>query len=479
MNSYNLSTAINQGIALEQEFLNNIDMIVQPRGLLSLLLVVSVTLFAAEFLNATEVKSEVEFKWLPVERATHYVVVIARDPTFQRVETTIDTAQTSARSQPLRPGAYYWTVDAFDDMQHLHRLEPKPLVVGSPFQISAENTKLPAPQTLSPGNDALVAPVSKIRLAWARVAGAKQYFFRLWDEDNAVVHKQIKKKSHLRWETTLDQPWIVLHDAPYTSFMYLDQGNYRWEVAGLDADSHQVGDFSTGRFEVHKKVYFKPKTHTLLGRFIFGPRYFSKFVSAPADTSYQRITTTYGGYGSWTWWADRQFGTRVAGEVNAVLRSHAIRKLHLEGRFRHKITNSPKGWHFELGLGGAFIQVPHLQVDETDGDEAIDIISSLGPFVEASFVHQFESPFTTILGLRTVTPLLLVSTTGGGGSINRAFDIHLFNEWRWHTSKAGFVSGILDLFITELRYQPNSVQTSHSLARFFGPSLQIGVGLLF
>ncbi|HRK01337.1 MAG TPA: hypothetical protein PLH57_01615 [Oligoflexia bacterium] len=430
--------------------------------------------------SKSEVKSEVDFNWTEVEGATHYVVTIAKDPTFQKVITNIDTAYTKARSQPLPPGAYYWTVDAFNDLYHLHRLAPRPIVVGSPYQITGESlVKLPAPQTLSPPDQALYPPLAKIRLAWAQVPGAKKYLFRLWDEDHRVYHTQIKKESHLRWETTVDRTWIVVHDAPYSSFIYLDPGDYRWEVAGVNEDNHQMGEFASGRFEVNKKYFFKPRVHELSLFGITSPRYFVRFGSLGSNANIKVMTIPFGGGGAWNWWGSRVSGLRLTASVVSVIRRHTMRKIALEGRFRYKLSNVPKAWHFEFGIGPSFLQLPHIDVNSITRDETVDLLSTLGPLAELALVYQFESPYTNTLGFRTGLPMLLIRGQGEGGRIVRGVDMRVFNELRWHTSANGFLSGSLELFYSEVQFRPNGVSEGRSIARYIGPSIRLGLGLVF
>lgn len=61
------------------------------------------------------------------------------------------------------------------------------------------------------------------------------------------------------WVTEVKQPWLEIHDVPYSSYMYLGTADYRWDVAAIDA-AGQTGPLSTRSFSVTPQLFMKQES---------------------------------------------------------------------------------------------------------------------------------------------------------------------------------------------------------------------------
>jgi len=155
--------------------------------------------------------SEPALKWDPVRGAAYYKVQVSTDPTFNSVDHTYTTYNTSLTpSDTIAHGTWYWRVLGVDADGH----------EGTPSASRYFVKHIPAPVLLSPADGITITTPS---LAWQAADGAAYYKVDVTTDPtfNSVDH------TYTTYNTSLTP-----EDA-------LDPGTYYWRVRGVDADGHE------------------------------------------------------------------------------------------------------------------------------------------------------------------------------------------------------------------------------------------------
>lgn len=153
--------------------------------------------------------------------------------------------------------------------------------------------KLAAPQVIAPDSQELYEPMGKIRLAWTPVPGAAKYLLRIWDKSKLDKARAEGKELKPRWETTVTEPWIVLHDVPYASYMYLDQALYVWEVAAIEKGSNELGILTQSSFEVSRQYYLSKRELFLRFEYGYSPTVSYKQSNADRNTTFSKSSSSH------------------------------------------------------------------------------------------------------------------------------------------------------------------------------------------
>ncbi len=308
--------------------------------------------------------SRVALAWGAVAQAQHYLVKISRDPEAHELVYSVQTVNTSHLTAELLPGGYYYSVEAYEGERRLGQTQPRPFVVGKPLSLTAKRERLPAPTIIGPKHMDLYPSKGYVRLAWQGVEGARGYRFRLWNEDNVKENQRWKRDTPPRWITEVKNPWIEVHDAPYTSYMYLDTGTYRWDVAAVDKDGAFVGETAMGFFRTSRQWFFKPHEIYLRAQYGIGPSESYQEDSSITGKKNKLQSPSRHVDGSLDWWFSRQLGLGLGGGFQSLDLTSADTILFIHANadllFRTYLSTVPWGWWLVLSAGFGMQEFPQV-----------------------------------------------------------------------------------------------------------------------
>lgn len=183
---------------------------------------------------------------------------------------------------------------------------------------SPNAVKLDAPVIVGPDSTELYEPFTKVRLAWQAVPGAGRYLLRIWDKSRLEKAKKEGKEMRPRWETAVREPWVVLYDVPYGSYMYMDQSLYVWEVGAIDAKTNEIGHMSESSFEVSRQYYLKKRELFLRLEYGLAPgfSYDQKGLSQSMGTDFNKSSLSHQARVNVEGWFARHWGADLYAQTN-------------------------------------------------------------------------------------------------------------------------------------------------------------------
>lgn len=367
--------------------------------------------------------SRVTLTWKPIPGATEYLLQISKDPSLHSPFSTIAVHATSYQTPELEPGAYYYTVEARTRGQSLGKTLVEGFVIGKPLSVHSRKARLPAPTIVGPKHMDLFPTYGYVRLAWQPIAGVRGYRFRIWNADKVRENFREKLDTPPRWVTEVKNPWIEIHDAPYSSYMYLETGVYRWEVAGVDKEGGVVGDPAIAFFETSRQWFLKTEELYLRPYLMhkFNEVHRTSSGNTGVNTNYSASDTAIGGEADWFF--SRHWGLNLASALDMYSARatgdspantmHDIRA-ELNLLLRTYLSTVPYGWTFTLNAGLGFEEVS--QIDNiTTTDSNITKLKVFGPKLGFKIAKRFDSPFELQFFANALLPLYL---SGGLSSTN-------------------------------------------------------------
>lgn len=397
-----------------------------------------------------KITSSVKLAWDSMPRANRYLLKISRAPDMSAIFYTIETAQTSSATPELHPGAYYYIVESYQGDRRIGQTSTKGFVVGQPLNLSGKKERLPAPIVIGPKHRDLYPTYGYVRLAWQRVDGARGYRFRIWNEDKVRENYRWKKDSAPRWVTEVKNPWLEVHDAPYSSYMYLESGLYRWDVTAVDPDGSTLGETSTAYFEVSRQWFLKPSEVFIRAIYGFAPqeRYSQELSGNGESTSY--TSPSHHLDADLQWYFARQWGTEVgvglqtlrmqssllgSGPTEQVLFMNA----HADMLFRAFLSTEPYGWWLVLSAGFGAQEFPQVNsVSAADQTLQISRPKVLGPRfgfeIHKRFNTPAQRPFELYFKLNSLINVFAIDASENGSNAGTPLNAGMQLNWLWHAT---------------------------------------------
>jgi len=388
-------------------------------------------------------RTQATLQWDRTPGAATYVVRIAKDALGKSPLYTAEVTGRVYTTPKLSPGQYFYTITSLQDGKPIDTTKPKAFVVGAPFNVTS-TTKLPAPQILSPRNSDTFPTYSRVRLAWRPVEGARGYQFRLWEDDKIRANKKIGKATGPRWVTEVPTPWIEVHDAPYSSFMYLDTGLYRWDVAAVDKKGGKIGEPATGYFRVNKDPYLHPKEIFLRLQYGLSPATYDQ-ESAASNSSNKFSLVSHKFYADGDWFFKRHLGLSGGLGLRTInIKPNATtvtaNMAHFDLLYRSYLSNRHFGWTLTGSLGMGWIELPQLEGAAAEpGRLNVSNPQAIGVRAGFRLLKTWDSPWSAeAFGSLMLHAFLLNHPGPGEGSIHQPLDIELgaraFRKVALHTA---------------------------------------------
>ena len=317
-----------------------------------------------------QLTSKVTLTWRAIEQAQHYLLKVSHDAEGRNPVYSVQTINTVHTTPELAPGGYYYVVEGYEGDRRVGQSTPQPFVVGKPLALTAKKERLPAPTIIGPKHLDLYPTYGYVRLAWQGVEGVRGYRFRLWNEDKVKENQRWKRDTPPRWITEVKNPWLEIHDAPYTSYMYLESGTYRWDVAAVDKDGGIVGDTAMGYFRTSRQWFLKPHEIYLRAEYGFSPQEVYYQDSSLTGSQSKFLSASHRVNADLDWWFWRQWGMNLGGgfqslnlnpsvgqnPADSILFIHANADL----LFRTYLSTVPWGWWLVLSAGFGMQEFPQV-----------------------------------------------------------------------------------------------------------------------
>ncbi|MBI3556645.1 MAG: hypothetical protein HY074_10315 [Deltaproteobacteria bacterium] len=317
-----------------------------------------------------QLTSTVTLTWRAIPLAGRYLLKVSHDPEGTSIVYSVLTVNLTHVTPELAPGGYYYVVEGYEDERRVGQSVPQPFVVGKPLALDAKKERMPAPTIIGPKHMDLYPTYGYVRLAWQGVEGARGYRFRLWNEDKVKENHRWKRDTPPRWITEVKNPWIEVHDAPYTSFMYLETGTYRWDVAAVDADGGYLGDTAMGYFRTSRQWFFKPNEIFLSAEYGFYPQEVYYQDSSVTGTQSKLLSSSHRLNADLDWWFWRQWGVNLGGGFQSLSLTSpsgqnpadTIFFVHANADllFRTYLSTVPWGWWLVLSAGFGMQEFPQV-----------------------------------------------------------------------------------------------------------------------
>lgn len=425
--------------------------------------------------------SQVTLKWEPMPGAVRYDLKISRIADMSSTVHSVSVIQNTYQTPALMPGLYYYQVEGFKYEQSLGKHPVKSFVVGKPLNVTGKREPLDAPQIIAPNHLELFPTHGKVRLAWQAVPGARGYRFRLFEEDKVRENRRWKRDTPPRWVTEVQQPWIEVHDAPYTSYMYLQSGLYRWDVAAIDKDGGYIGDVATGYFRTSRQWHLKPNDFYLRAHYFFTPYMDYKSYSSLSGQGFQEDNAHAIQFrGELDWFFLRHWGVSLGGSYSSlggradIPSSADYMSLNLDALFRWYLSIEPRGWTFTGSLGLGLQELPNIDNVTTDASHLhIERPKVLGPRFGFRFYRRWNNPWEMQIMGNYMFPVWWAHDPSGGSSdIKQAINGDL--TWRFlYNFNEHFAAGLgLQGEYRKLRYSP-STRHGESSARIQGANIHV------
>lgn len=426
--------------------------------------------------------SIVTLRWNAIPIANRYLVKISRDPDMSTIFYTVNLTSREYQTPELNPGAYYYVVEGFNNDRPVGRLATQSFVVGKPLSLTGRRDPLPAPSIIAPKHMDLFPSNGYVRLAWKRVDGARGYRFRLWEEDKVRENYRYKRDTPPRWVTEVKTPWIEVHDAPYSSYMYLGDGVYRWDVAAVDKDGGYVGDPAVGYFEVSTQWFLKPSEFFLRGRYGYAPSINQS--SSDTRSAFQRDfkAASHRFHLDGDWFFSRRWGVNA----NIGIDSFTFRGVAAEPSTsvfytafdfsllsRTYLSSTPFGWTLTGSLGLALFETPFASAfNATTGGVEVHRARTFGPKFGARLGRRFDSP----LELQFLASTVINVTTSLDDGVNKTYtplNIDLAARTLYHFNN--HLAATLDLNFERkrARFSPSTTKAP-SEASYSGVTIALG-----
>lgn len=347
--------------------------------------------------------AQVTLTWQAIPTAGWYVVKISKGPKSGDVFFKEETTESIFQTPELEAGVYTYWVEGYHEEELVGSTQPQQFAIGSAMTITA--SKLSAPKIIGPVDPQTYPYHSKVRLAWTKVPGARGYRFRLWEEAKAMRAAKKGREPVPRWSTEIKNTHIEILDAPYSSYMYLDDGKYRWDVAAVNNEGGLVGEVATSYFNISDQWYLPENESITTLEYGIAPNYYYSYHSSSTN---QDATTRY-----WrhrfkfqhdSWFA-REWGWGVLGlfnvhKVTAFDGAAEPSLLAIYGglglllNYRHYLSHFSGGWTFYLSAGPAANQFIQLETLGSSG-QAITYQkpTMFGPDITFGFGKHSQGPW--------------------------------------------------------------------------------------
>lgn len=350
-----------------------------------------------------EATEPVTLSWPPIEGASEYLLEIAYDDDFDRIVMRTRTERSAYQTPSLKVGSYYYRVTGIFDGEVRGRLDPQTFAVTKPLEItSGQKPRLPAPEITSPKHMELFPSRGTVRLSWKKVDGAKSYRVRLWDFEG---YAGTGGRSLPRWETKTNQNFLEINDAPYSSFMFLESGRYRYDIAAINENS--LGYDAIGFFEVDRSWFLKPSETYV--RLATGGSPYTRLYSTDVGGQNARRPRAYSARLALELdhWMLRRWGVYLAGHGdyvwNRVVDGSAIVSsgfLLSETRFglQHRVhlASTPDGFDFMAALGFGTFEIVDVSIIRESVEDTIRRRANLGRVMAFSVDAQLGLLYRTM-----------------------------------------------------------------------------------
>ncbi len=229
-----------------------------------------------------------------------------------------------------------------------------------PLKKPLGNNAFPAPEILFPQDGKLLPPYSTIRLSWKPVPGAKSYRIQLWEEDSMQP----------RWITEVKENWLIIKDAPYSSYMYLQGGIYRWDVAAMDPKLNENGHIASSSFEMTRQYFLSEHELFFKTRYGYSPIYRYVQANSVLGTSYDFNVSAHSADLSLDWWMSRQWGLSFSFGTSEQFRINYLGKdlgnvnfiyADIDFLWRAYLSLHPLGWTLGAQLGLVYQEFPQVE----------------------------------------------------------------------------------------------------------------------
>ena len=422
--------------------------------------------------NADASKSQVKLRWEPLSDSLRYEIRISRKPDFSQLVHSAGTIEHDYTTPALPPGLYYYQVQGYRYERPSGKHDVRNFVIGKPLTLSPAKQRMQAPQIIGPRHLEMFPTFGRVRLAWQPIAGARGYRFRIWNEENS--NDSLAQRKTPRWITEIKQPWLEVHDAPYTSFMYLESGTYRWDVAAIDKDGAFVGDPAMGYFQMSRQYHLQPNELFIRLWGLIAPSVGYESTSGPANQSYADDESSSLAFrGEAEYFFRRHWGLSLGGSLSALSSLDGMGSSidyfsgNLDALYRTYLSIQPQGWTmtFLLGIGlheFPNIDGPSMQIEKIH----VERPRVLGPRAGFRLSRRWNNPWEVQLAGNIMVNAFWFHDPYGGGTelsptINTAAEIKTF----YHLSKT-FAGGLgLGIENRSIKYDagPRHVESSVSL----------------
>lgn len=353
-----------------------------------------------------EATEPVTLSWPPIEGASEYLLEIAFDDDFDNIVMRTRTERSSYQTPSLKVGTYYYRVTGLFDGDVRGRLDTQTFAVTKPLEITSggrlNRLRLPAPEITGPKHMELFPSRGTVRLSWKKVEGAKSYRVRLWDFD---AYAGTEGRSLPRWETKTDQNFLEINDAPYSSFMFLESGRYRYDIAAINENS--LGYDAIGFFDVDRNWFFKPSEtylriatggspYTRLYSTDVGgvnarrPRAYSARLALELDHWLLRRWGVYlAGHGDYVW-------NRVVDGAAVVSSGFLISETRFGLQHRAHLSSTPDGFDFMAAMGFGTFEIVDVSIIRESIEDTIRRRANLGRVMAFSVDAQVALLYRTM-----------------------------------------------------------------------------------
>lgn len=312
-------------------------------------------------------KSQVRLRWEALAEALRYEVRISRTPDFSHLVHTAGTVELDYVTPALLPGQYFYQVEAYRYERIIGKHSVKSFVIGKPLTLASSKQKLQAPQIVGPKHLDTFPTYRRVRLAWESVPGARGYRLRLWEEDKAKLDGPNTRRTPPRWITEVKQTWLEVHDAPYSSYMYLGSGTYRWDVAAIDKDGGYVGDPAMGYFQMSRQFHMNPRELFVRVQSILSPAVDYKSYSGVAGRGYEDAeTASIAVRAEVDYFFKRNWGVAMGGTVSTLGFQAGLGApvdyfvINLDALYRAQLSLEQRGWRLQFSLGLVLQEMPAI-----------------------------------------------------------------------------------------------------------------------
>ncbi|MBI2607114.1 MAG: hypothetical protein HYW49_13650 [Deltaproteobacteria bacterium] len=375
-------------------------------------------------------------EWDAMPLVRRWLVVIALDDEMNEI-LDVGTSDASSYTAPaLPPGLYYFYAEGLSAERVIGRTDVTEFRIAGDSGDTRKKKALPAPELLEPADGAFFPVEPKARLSWKPVAGARSYRVQIWDKDEVRDRVRKQRLPVARWITETREPWLEFHDVPYSSYLYLQPAEYRWDVAAIDATTDELGQQSSRSFVVTRQYYLRSKQVLvrLNAAFSASAKYGSH--SATGNQSQQLSASSSGIAAEAQWWYARQWGLGFDADLLTVGLGGAGNSaaFSLGADFNHRVhlSKDAAGWTLVFGAGLGLQQLP--QIDRASSPSQVSSPQALGPRLGLRLIKRFESPWEAELRLASLVPAYTFATPTGADVTKAPLNAAATVALRYHTN---------------------------------------------